>query len=101
MCIARHLHHDAKGPEQDMTFGLNFQATNRFPDSLFTSMTPLFLLFISECISISGKEVVKMSPSRGQFSTVIFLTVFLPVWVCVKKIFNATLIQMYFPQYII
>lgn len=47
-----------------MTLGLNFQATNRFPDSLFTLMTLLLLLFMSEFISISGKEVAKKSPSR-------------------------------------
>lgn len=65
-CVWLHIwHHDVKAPEQDMTLGLNSQATNRFPDSLFTQMTLLLLLFISEFISISGKEVAKKSPYRG------------------------------------
>jgi len=47
-----------------MTLGLKFQATKRFPDSLFTQMTLVLQLFISEFISISGKEVAKKSTSR-------------------------------------
>lgn len=31
MCMALHTAHDVKPPEQDMTLGLNFQPTNRFP----------------------------------------------------------------------
>lgn len=56
---------DVKAPEWDMTSGLKFQAINRFPDSLFTLITLLLLLFIREFISISGKEVAKKPPSRG------------------------------------